>query len=131
MAILDLISHVHLPSFVSMLPKYLKHSIFSSYVCTCFNYFEHIDSYCLLKLVNVTWQKKMFSWMSLLLIMYLLCVYVIICIFIAMIYFFPYISLYPWNYVQSPLYSALAIFIIADRLPVSVLCTQLSIACLS
>jgi len=25
MAILDLISHVHLPSFVNMLPKYLKH----------------------------------------------------------------------------------------------------------
>jgi hypothetical protein len=30
MAILDLISHVHLPSFVNMLPKYLKHSTFSS-----------------------------------------------------------------------------------------------------
>jgi hypothetical protein len=25
MAILDLISHVHLPSFVNILPKYLKH----------------------------------------------------------------------------------------------------------
>ena len=30
MAILDLSSHVHLPSFVNMLPKYLKHSTFSS-----------------------------------------------------------------------------------------------------
>ena len=29
MAILDLISHVHLPSFVNMLPTYLKHSTFS------------------------------------------------------------------------------------------------------
>ena len=29
MAILDLISRVHLPSFVNMLPKYLKHSTFS------------------------------------------------------------------------------------------------------
>jgi len=30
MAILDLISRVHLPSFVNKLPKYLKHSTFSS-----------------------------------------------------------------------------------------------------
>jgi len=30
MAIPDLISHVHLPSFVKTLPKYLKHSTFSS-----------------------------------------------------------------------------------------------------
>jgi len=30
MEILDLISQVHLPSFVNMLPKYLKDSIFSS-----------------------------------------------------------------------------------------------------
>jgi len=30
MAILDLISHVHLPSFVNKLPKYLKHPTFSS-----------------------------------------------------------------------------------------------------
>jgi len=30
MAILDLISRVHLPSFVNMLPKYLKHSTFFS-----------------------------------------------------------------------------------------------------
>ena len=29
-AVLDLISRVHLPSFVNMLPKYLKHSTFSS-----------------------------------------------------------------------------------------------------
>jgi hypothetical protein len=29
MVILDLISHVHLPSFVNMIPKYLKHSTFS------------------------------------------------------------------------------------------------------
>jgi hypothetical protein len=30
MEILDLTSRVHLPSFVNMLPKYLKHSTFSS-----------------------------------------------------------------------------------------------------
>ena len=30
MAILDLISHAHLPPFVNMLPKHLKHSTFSS-----------------------------------------------------------------------------------------------------
>ena len=30
MAVLDLISHVYLPSFVNKLPKYLKHSTFSS-----------------------------------------------------------------------------------------------------
>jgi len=30
MAILDIISRVHLPSFVNMLPKYLTHSTFSS-----------------------------------------------------------------------------------------------------
>jgi len=30
MAILDLISRVHLSSFVNKLPKYLKHSTFSS-----------------------------------------------------------------------------------------------------
>jgi hypothetical protein len=30
MAILDLISQVHLPPFVNTLPKYLKHSTFSS-----------------------------------------------------------------------------------------------------
>jgi len=34
MAILDLISRLHLPSFVNMLPKNLKHSTFSS----CFWY---------------------------------------------------------------------------------------------
>ena len=34
MAILDLISHVHLPSFVNMLPKYLKHSTFSNCFCS-------------------------------------------------------------------------------------------------
>jgi len=34
MLILDLISRVYLPSFVTMLPKYLKHSTFSS----CFWY---------------------------------------------------------------------------------------------
>jgi len=32
MAILDLISHVYPPSFVNMLPKYLKHSTFSTYL---------------------------------------------------------------------------------------------------
>ena len=48
------------------------------------------------------------------------CVYIIIYILIAIIYFFPYISVYPWKNVQSPLYSALAIFIIADTLHVSV-----------
>ena len=34
MAILDLISHVHLPSFVNKLPKYLKHSTFPSCFCS-------------------------------------------------------------------------------------------------
>jgi len=32
MAILDLISHVHLPSFVNMLPKYLKHTDYQNYI---------------------------------------------------------------------------------------------------
>jgi len=35
MAILDLISQVHLPSSVSMLPKYLKHFTFSSCFQSC------------------------------------------------------------------------------------------------
>ena len=34
MVILDLISNVHLPSFVNKLPKYLKHSTFSSCFCS-------------------------------------------------------------------------------------------------
>ena len=34
MAILDLISQVHLPSFFNTLPKYLKHSTFSSCFCS-------------------------------------------------------------------------------------------------
>ena len=57
MAILDLISHVHHPSFVNMLPKYLKHSTFSS--CT---YFTNMLSFnrikmLLIKLVKCVFQK--------------------------------------------------------------------------
>ena len=37
MEILDLISHVHLPSFVSILRKYLKHSTFSSCFWSIYN----------------------------------------------------------------------------------------------
>jgi len=40
MAILDLISHVHLPSSVNVLPRCLKHFTFSSYIIfSSFNLF--------------------------------------------------------------------------------------------
>ena len=49
MAILDLISRVHLPSFVNKLPKYLKHSTFSSSWLLIITLWRLFPSYVLFK----------------------------------------------------------------------------------